>query len=351
MIISLIRRTAIIALITNALFLLAAQAQDNKESPISPPKVIRKSTGVLQNEAIKRVEPAYPPLALAAKISGSVTVEITVDEEGNVISARAVSGHPLLKDSAIEASRKWKFKPMKLSGTPVKVIGNIVFNFTLKGEKQKADGEEQNNKSIDALEKEARDNPNSDEAHYELGVAYSQSGRYNEAIKELKEAIRINPKSADAHYKLAVAYSYSEHYPEAIETFEKTVRIDPDYWNNDAAYFGLGMVNLKVGKYEEAINALKESIKLSPAVAHSHIGLGIAHFMLGNYKEAVSPFKRVLELNRALGINAQSANAHYWLGKTYLRLGDKQSALKEYQALKQIDKERAEQLLIEIDGK
>jgi TonB family protein len=328
----------LIVLITNTFFLLAAQAQEEKRSPTSPPKVIRKSTGVLQNEAIKRVEPIYPPLALAAKVSGLVTVEVTVDEEGNVISARAISGHPLLKDSAIEASRKWKFNPTRLSGTPVKVIGNIVFNFTLKGE-------EPETKSIDVLERQARDNPNSEQAHYELGVAYSQSGRYEEAIKELKEAIRINPKSADAHYKLAVAYSYRKHYPEAIETFEKTVQIDPDYWNNDAAYFGLGLVNLQIGRYEEAISALNESIKLSPAVIDSHIGLGIAHFMLGNYKEAVSPFKKVLE------INEKNANAHYWLGKTYLRLGDKQSALQEYKVLKQIDIEQAEKLLIEINSK
>jgi TolA-binding protein len=50
-------------------------------------------------------------------------------------------------------------------------------------------------------------------------------------------------------------------------------------------------------------------------------------------------------------INDKNANAHYWLGKTYLRLGDKQSALKEYQTLKQIDKEKADQLLIEIGSK
>jgi protein TonB len=70
-------------------------------------------------------------LAEAAQVSGPVVVEITVDEEGNVISARAVSGHPLLRDAAVEAARQWNFTPTTLQGEPVKVIGTLTFNFTL----------------------------------------------------------------------------------------------------------------------------------------------------------------------------------------------------------------------------
>jgi len=48
-----------------------------------------------------------------------------------VISARAISGHPLLKDAAVNAARGWKFSPTMLTGVPVKVIGTITFNFNL----------------------------------------------------------------------------------------------------------------------------------------------------------------------------------------------------------------------------
>ncbi|HSO73526.1 MAG TPA: energy transducer TonB, partial [Blastocatellia bacterium] len=78
-----------------------------------------------------RVEPTYPPLAKAARVSGSVVVEVTVDEAGGVISARAMSGHPLLKEAAVSAARGWRFSPTQLSGVPVKVIGTITFNFNL----------------------------------------------------------------------------------------------------------------------------------------------------------------------------------------------------------------------------
>jgi protein TonB len=100
-------------------------------TPPPPPKVIRKSGGVLQGSALSRVEPSYPPLAKAAHVTGSVMVEITIDENGRVVSASALSGHPLLKDAAVQAARGWKFAPTMLSGVPVKVIGTITFNFQM----------------------------------------------------------------------------------------------------------------------------------------------------------------------------------------------------------------------------
>lgn len=87
------------------------------------------SGGVLNDKAISLPKPPYPPLARAAKASGTVVVQVTVDENGNVISARAVSGHPLLQAAAIGAARSARFSPTRLSGQPVKVTGLITYNF------------------------------------------------------------------------------------------------------------------------------------------------------------------------------------------------------------------------------
>lgn len=87
------------------------------------------SGGVLNGKAITLPAPEYPDVARAAKASGNVTVEVTIDEEGNVISARSVSGHPLLQSAAVTAARQAKFSPTKLSGQPVKVNGVLVYNF------------------------------------------------------------------------------------------------------------------------------------------------------------------------------------------------------------------------------
>jgi len=96
-----------------------------------PPKKINVSGGVLQGSALRKVQPQYPPIAKAARASGAVQVQVTISEEGRVIDAQVVTGHPLLRDAALQAARQWVFKPTELSGVPVKVQGVLTFNFTL----------------------------------------------------------------------------------------------------------------------------------------------------------------------------------------------------------------------------
>jgi TonB family protein len=85
--------------------------------------------GVLNGRAINLPLPRYPDIARAARASGSVTVQIVVDKEGNVALAKAVSGHPLLQTAAVEAARGAKFRPTLLSGEPTMVSGELVYNF------------------------------------------------------------------------------------------------------------------------------------------------------------------------------------------------------------------------------
>lgn len=99
-------------------------------NPASCQRVIRKSGGLLQNSAVKRVEPKYPSSALPARIGGKVVVEILVDEEGNVVSAKALSGPTDLQRASVEAAKDWKFVPTTLIDVPVRVIGTITFQFS-----------------------------------------------------------------------------------------------------------------------------------------------------------------------------------------------------------------------------
>jgi protein TonB len=87
------------------------------------------SGGVLNGKAISLPRPAYPPIAKQAHASGTVVVQVTIDENGGVISAHAISGHPLLQAVAVQAARGARFSPTKLSGQPVKVTGVITYNF------------------------------------------------------------------------------------------------------------------------------------------------------------------------------------------------------------------------------
>jgi protein TonB len=87
------------------------------------------SGGVLNGKAVSKPEPEYPEIAKAAGARGTVTVQIVLDEDGNVVSASAISGHPLLQQAAVAAARQAKFSPTRLSGQPVRVSGVITYNF------------------------------------------------------------------------------------------------------------------------------------------------------------------------------------------------------------------------------
>lgn len=92
-----------------------------------PPKVV--SGGVMNGKATNLPKPPYPPTARSVRAGGPVTVQVLIDEEGRVISASAVSGHPLLRATAEGAARGARFSPTLLSGQPVKVSGVITYNF------------------------------------------------------------------------------------------------------------------------------------------------------------------------------------------------------------------------------
>jgi TonB family protein len=85
--------------------------------------------GVLNGKATSLPKPKYPPAALAAGAGGVVNVQVIIGETGNVISAEAVSGHPLLRTAAVDAAKQAKFGPTMADGPPVRVSGILVYNF------------------------------------------------------------------------------------------------------------------------------------------------------------------------------------------------------------------------------
>ena len=96
-------------------------------SRISPTKPI--SAGVVNGRVESLPKPEFPSAAKAVSANGAVNVQITIDETGRVIFAKAVSGHPLLRQAAEQAALNAKFTPTLISGKPAAVTGLIVYNF------------------------------------------------------------------------------------------------------------------------------------------------------------------------------------------------------------------------------
>jgi periplasmic protein TonB len=101
-------------------------------SPVKArPKVLRVGSGLKAPRQTYSVQPEYPTLARQVHMSGTVVVDAVIDEGGNVVQARAVSGQPLLIPAALQAVLQWKYEPTTLNGQPVSVELEVQVHFNL----------------------------------------------------------------------------------------------------------------------------------------------------------------------------------------------------------------------------
>jgi TonB family protein len=118
--------------------LVVSSADDNPLSGLlsaSPnlPKpslaTLKISQGVSQGLLIKRVQPKYPPAALATHTQGAVQIDAIINKEGNVTNLKVLSGDPVLAKAAVDAVRQWRYKPYYLDAEPVEIETQITVNF------------------------------------------------------------------------------------------------------------------------------------------------------------------------------------------------------------------------------
>jgi periplasmic protein TonB len=98
------------------------------DTPVSGSPI---QVGSLKEYALRIVSPTYPPIAKNMRIIGTVKIDFTVDEKGDVTAIQSSSGPDMLKRAAIDALKKWKFKPFERDGQITKASGFVTFNFAL----------------------------------------------------------------------------------------------------------------------------------------------------------------------------------------------------------------------------
>lgn len=104
-------------------------SDENEPKPTTPTALRMMNGGVLNGKAISLPKPPYPNIARPFRASGVVNVQVTIDEDGTVTAAKAVTGNPYLRKAAEDAARQAKFEPSLLSGQPVQISGIVVYNF------------------------------------------------------------------------------------------------------------------------------------------------------------------------------------------------------------------------------
>lgn len=88
--------------------------------------------GTVKNKGVYLPKPEYPSDAISADAEGEVRVKITIDDEGNVSSANATTGHQSLKEVCEDTARRTKFRIFRVDGQPVKTTGELVYRFEIK---------------------------------------------------------------------------------------------------------------------------------------------------------------------------------------------------------------------------
>jgi protein TonB len=98
---------------------------------VKPKGPIRVGGHVRPPKIIVKVQPEYPPLARQVHIQGQVQIDAVLDEQGNVIEMKVVSGPPLLYQAALDALKKWKYEPTYLNDQPIAVQMIVTITFQL----------------------------------------------------------------------------------------------------------------------------------------------------------------------------------------------------------------------------
>ncbi|NOT46890.1 MAG: tetratricopeptide repeat protein [Acidobacteria bacterium] len=178
---------------------------------------------------------------------------------------------------------------------------------------------------FDQIVEEVRRNPNSLKAHFEAQEIYLFKGMVKEAELHGLEMLRLAPDDARNWNGMGIFYANNGQIEKALEMTRKAIELNPHHVLYITASFHLA----KLGRVDEAIEALKKSISIKPLL-ESHLALGDLWLKKGNRQEALREFQAGLQLG------PNDIRPNFRLAWLYVRMGDKDGALRQYQSLQAI---------------
>jgi TonB family protein len=107
--------------------------QSGPKVKVAVPQKVSISSGIAVGLLIQKTAPIYPPIAKTARVSGTVVIQATISRNGTIENPHVVSGPAMLRQSALDAVKTWRFRPYMLSGEPVEVETTVNLNFSLGG--------------------------------------------------------------------------------------------------------------------------------------------------------------------------------------------------------------------------
>ncbi len=115
--------------------ILESGARPVLPAPAPPAPIVHtlRLSHISEGNLIRKVQPAYPPLARSARIQGTVVLQAAISKQGTIENLSVLSGHPMLVPAALDAVRQWRYRPYILNNEPVEVETQITVNFSLAG--------------------------------------------------------------------------------------------------------------------------------------------------------------------------------------------------------------------------
>lgn len=203
--------------------------------------------------------------------------------------------------------------------------------------------------AISISRKALRVYPNDGNIYTDLSWFYSLANRHEDAIAAAQAAIRFLPEQSLAYTNLCRAYNDTKQHQLAIGACNRALQLNP---NDGETNFYLGRAYDSIGRtadatkfYDKAVDGLEEFTKNNPEYSDGFYLLGNAYFTDNQPLKAIEAYKRCLELS------PRFTKARFNLGFIYVQRKDRASALEQYNALLNLDKDLAAKLKTEIDKK
>ncbi|MBA2493646.1 MAG: tetratricopeptide repeat protein, partial [Acidobacteria bacterium] len=220
------------------------------------------------------------------------------------------------------------------------------------------------------FEKAAEIDPNYAEAWYQAGYCYGMLGRHTDALRATRQAAKLRPEWSETYVNIGASSFALGQYKDAAEAYKQAVKIDA---NNADTQYALGLSLNKLGRTDEEILAYKRALTLKPDYANAYELLGSAYFKQKKYAESLAAFEQLktykpdaktynylgenyFELgkteesvdafNNAVSYNSNFEKARFNLGRAYLKLGNRDSAMIQYEILRNSKSDWADRLLV-----
>ncbi|MFH1084303.1 MAG: tetratricopeptide repeat protein [Chloroflexota bacterium] len=147
--------------------------------------------------------------------------------------------------------------------------------------------------AIQKLQETSRADPQSVEAHFLLGNAYTKKDQWPEAEKSYLAALKLDANHVDARSNLGFVYYQSRKLDAAEKEFRQALALTP---NDAEIHYNLGGVLAANNRYEEAVSEFRQATQLDPQLAEPYLGLGSVYSQLGRRDEAIAALRTYLGL-------------------------------------------------------